>query len=321
VEFKEIGWNGFVIRVPEEMHLTRQGGDAKQGTFLIESEGKIIEFSWNPIPKRSKSLLSFVEKIVDRAKKEAEKKDLKFTVKERRRALVNNHDAIYLLIKSVIDERYYIWLCQESDRIVAVRFIFQNFDEKARSFVKHFLSTLECHREENNVWSLMKIRFETPKSLLLTEAKFGVGRAHIALAENKLSTFEERSKEVYVDYFSMANLLFKDTYQDPGKWFEKNFMKEFRRMLRKWRVKFETIGERNLEGHKAVIKQAKTKSGFYTRVSDLCSIACWYCQEMNRMYFVAVYSKVARPAILKRNLREEEHNELFDGILQSFRCH
>jgi hypothetical protein len=119
----------------------------------------------------------------------------------------------------------------------------------------------------------------------------------------------------------MANLLFKDTYQDPGKWFEKNFVKEFRKTLRKRRVRFATIGERDLSGHKAVIKRAKTTYGLYTRMTDLCSIACWYCQEMNRMYFVAVYSRVARPAFLKRVLKEEEHNELFDGILESFRCH
>jgi len=321
VKLKEIGWNGFLVKVPEEMHLTRQGGNAEKGTFLLESEGYVTELSWNPIPKKPKPLLSLVETFIDRTKKESKKKKRKVTLKEKRDTIVNTHEAVYLCLKSVIEERYYIWQCKESGRIISARFIIKPFDEKARLFIKQFLSTLRCHMKEKNVWSLMKMRFEAPKSFLLSEAKFEVGRAHIILAENKLSAFEERTKRIYVNYFSMANIVFKDTYEDPDKWFEKNHFKNFKKSLKKWRIHFETSGERKLEGHKAVIKQARTTSGVYTRSTDLCSIACWYCQEMNRMYFLAVYSKVARPIFLKRRLEEEEHNKLFDEILESFKCH
>ncbi len=321
MEFKEVGWNGFLIRVPEEMHLTRQGGNAKEGTFLMESEGYLIEFNWTPTSKKPKPLLAIVETVVDRARKEAENKKEKLTIEERRETFVNNHDAVYLRLKSSVEERYYIWQCPESERLIALRFIIRPFDEKARNFVKQFLSTLKCHMEEKNIWSLMKIRFEAPKSFLLSEAKFAVGRAHIVLTESRLSAFEERSKNIYVDYFSMANVMFKDTYKDPEKWFEKNYLKDFKKILKKWRINFETSGEKNLSNHKVIIKQAKKMSGLYTRSTDLCSVACWYCPEMNRMYALAVNSRVTRPAFFKRRLNEEEHNKLFNSVLESFQCH
>jgi len=321
VEFKEIGWNGFLIRVPTEMHITSQGGNAKEGTFLIESEGYMIEFSWTPPPKKPKPLLTIVETIVDRAKKEARKRKEKLTVEERKETFVNNHEAVYLHLKSSIEERYYTWQCPESERLISLRFIISPFDEKARNFVKQFLSTLKCHMDEKNIWSVMKIRFEAPKSFLLSEARFAVGRAHIALTEDKLSAFEERSKNIYVDYFSMANVMFKDTYKNPEKWFEKNYLKEFKKTLKKRRINFETSGAKRLNNHRIVIKQAKKMSGLYTRSTDLCSVALWYCPEMNRMYALALNSRVARPAFLKRRLSEEEHKALFNAVLESFRCH
>ena len=185
MKFKEIGWNGFLVRVPEEMHLTRQGGNANKGTFFIESEDSLIEFSWNPLPKKSESLLSIVEQITDRIRKDAGKKKIKFSIEEKKDAIVNNHDAIYLRLKYGVEERYYVWQCKESDRLIAVRFVFRANEEKARKIVRQLLSTIKCHVEKNNVWSFMKIRFEAPKTFLLSTTKIQVGRSYIQLVEDK----------------------------------------------------------------------------------------------------------------------------------------
>jgi len=321
VKLKEIGWNGFLIKVPEEMHLTRQGGNAKRGTFFIESEDSLIEFSWNPLPKESKSLLSIVEQITDRIKKDAGKKKIEFNIEEKKDTIVNNHDAIYLRLKYGIEERYYVWQCQESNRLIAIRFVFKEYDEKAKNIVKQLLSTIQCHTKEKNVWSLMKFRFEAPKTFLLSESRIEVGKSHIELIENEFYAFEERKRTIYVDYFPMANLRFKDTYEDPEKWFEKSYLKEFKRILKKRRIDFKTIGKKEMGGHEIIIKQAETTSGFSTRSTELCSAAFWYCPEMNRMYFIALNSKVTRLFFLKRKLKKKEHNDLFNEILESFQCH
>ena len=321
MKFKEIGWNGFLITVPEEMHLTRHGGDANQGTFSLESEGYMIELSWYPIPKKPKPLLSVVETIIERSKKNAEKKKQKFKVKGKRDTTVYGHNAVYLRLETMIDEHYYIWYCQETNRIVTSRFVCETFDEKSRNLIKQFLNTLKCHMEGKNVWSLMKIRFESPQSFLLREARIGVGRVHIELEEKKLSAFTERVRTIYIDYFSLANLMFKDTYEYPEKWFEKHYLKDLKKTLKKRRIKFETSGETEVRSHKAVIKQAIAKTGLTTRGVNIYTNATWYCSEMNRMYSVTTTSGITRPFFLKRELKKEEHEELFNDLLKSFQCH
>ena len=321
MKLKEIGWNGFLMTVPEEMYLIRQGGNANQGTFSLESEECLVEFNWKPISKKKEPLISVVESIIERAKKEADKKKQKLSIKSKKATMVNNHDAMYLRMKSIAEECYYIWYCQESNRLVIVRFILETLDDKSRKFIKRFLAALKCHAEERYVWALMKMRFEAPKTFLLSEMKMEVGRAHILLVESNLSVFEERRRTINLDYFSMANLRFKDTYKDPEKWFEKNYMKAFKKILRKRKVHFNASGKKELNGHKAVIKQVKTASGFYMRSAILCSTACWYCSETNRIYILTVNSRTTRPIFLKRRLEKKEHDALFDEVLASFQCH
>lgn len=321
MKFKEIGWNGFLMKVPEEMHITRQGGNSNKGTFSIESEDSLIEFSWNSISKKSEPLLSIVEQITDRIKKDAGKKKIQFSLEEKKDTVVNNHDAVYLRLKYGIEERYYVWKCQESNRLIAIRFVFREYGEKARKIVKQLLNSIQCHIEGKDVWSLMKLRFETPKTFLLSDARIEVGKSHIELVENKIAMFEERKRTIYVNYFPMANVRFKDTYKDPEKWFEKNHLKDFKKSLRKRKINFKTIGKKKVEGHEIIIKQARMASGLLTRSSDLCSAAFWYCPEMNRIYFLALNSKVTRPFLFKRRLKKKEHDDLFDEILKSFRCH
>jgi len=320
LRFEEIGWNGFLIRVPEEMHLTRQGGDANKGTFIIESEDSFIEFYWNPIPKRQMPLLSIVDQITDRIEREAKKKRLKFTT-ERSDTIINDHKAIYLLLNYGVEERYYVWQCPESNRVIAVRLIFKTYGEKERNIVKQLMGTIKCHMDGDNVWSLMKIRFEAPKSFLLRSAEFSVGRSHIELAESKISMLEDFGRMIYVCYFPLANVRFKDTYNDPEKWFDNVYLRDFRRILRKRRVNFEFKDKVEIMGHEAIIKQAEMTSGLFTRTSGLCSAAFWYCPETNRMYFVALNTHISKPVILKRRIERTEHERLFGRILESFHCH
>ena len=321
MKLKEIGWNGFLIKVPEEMYITRQGGNSNKGTFSIESEDSLIEFIWNPISKKSESLLSIVEQIIDRIKKDMRKKKIQFSLEEKKNTVVNNHDAVYLRLKHSIEERYYVWKCQESNRIIAVRFVFRKYGEKAIEIIKHLLNSIQCHTEGKDIWSLMKVRFETPKTFLLSNVGIEFSRSHIELVENKLAMFEEYKRTLYIEYFPIANIRFKDTYKDMEKWFEKNHLKDFKKILEKRKINFKTVGKKEQEGHEIIIKQARMRSGLFMRSSELCSAAFWYCSEMNRIYFLALNSKVTRPFFFKRRLEKKEHDDLFNEILKSFQCH
>ena len=323
MRFKEIGWNGFLLKVPEDMYLTRHGGDSREGTFFIESEDSLIEVSWIPISKKpTTSLLEVVDKITDRIQKEAGKKKLNFTIRERRDAVVNNHKAVYLLLDYGVRERYYVWRCPDSDRIVAVRFSFRKYDEWADEVIKNLIGTIKCHGEKH-VWSLMRMRFEAPKSFLLNTTKIKSAELNIALLEEKFSAFEERRRAIYVKYFPMANVRFKDTYRNLERWFEKNYLKEFRKKIlkRRRKISFKIKGEKKMGSHVALIEEARLSSMLIKRIKEICSVALWYCPETNRIYLLAFDTQVHRPLPFKIRLEAEEHEALFNEVLESFRCH
>ncbi|MCD6089092.1 hypothetical protein J7K07_05185 [Candidatus Bathyarchaeota archaeon] len=323
MKFKEIGWNGFLLRVPEDMYLARHGGDSRKGGFLIESEDSLIEVSWIPISKkRSASLLEVVDKITDRIQKEVGKKKLNFAIKERRDTIVNNHKAVYLLLDYGFRERYYVWRCPDSNRIVAVRFLFRKYDERTSEVIRNVIGTIKCHGKKH-VWSLMKMRFETPKTFLLNTTEIKAAELNIALSEEKFSMFEERRKAIYVKYFPMANIRFKDTYRNLERWFEKNYMNEFKKKILKIRGKmsFKIKDEKKLGDHTVLIEEARLSSKLIKRRKEICSVAFWYCPEMNRIYFLALDTQVHRPPPFKINLKADEHEALFNEVLDSFRCH
>jgi len=318
-KFKEIGWNGFILTVPEDVYLTRQGGNAKQGTLMLESEKYLIELKWEPIPK--KPLKAVADLLIEHSRKNIKKKTKRdLEVRERRNTTIQNHDAVYLYLKSTIEERYYVWLCKESNRIVIFRLACESFDEKTREMIKRFLNTLKCHDKGKNVWSLMKVRFEAPESFLLKDAEIKVGKARFILSDEKLSAFTIKTKMIIVEYFSLASLLFTDTYEDPEKWFEKNYLKDLKKTLKR-KIEFKTREKKDLEGHTVIIRQAKKTSGFYSRSTSLYSTAVWHCPEMDRMYAVTVASTVIKPFFLKRRLSKETHDKIFNEIIESFKCH
>jgi len=322
VNFKEIGWNGFLLKVPEEIYLTRQGGDAKRGSLSLESEGYMIEIKWEPIPKEPEPLETIVESLIKQVEKSVKKANQNLEVRERRKSRIRNHAAIYLHLKSALEERYYVWYCEESDRIIISRFVCKTFDEKSRNLMKQFLSTIKCHSDEKNIWALMKVRFESPQSFLLKEAEIKVGKMRIILEENKVLKFRMMTRRIIVEYFSAANLVFKDTYKDPEKWFEKNYLSDLKKILRKGRIKFETSRKKKLENHKVIIKRAeKSTYGFSSASKNLFSTAIWYCPEMNRMYSVTVASSIAGPLLIKKELSKKEHEKIFRELLDSFKCH
>ena len=325
LKFRKFGWNGLLFDVPEEMRFTRQGGNAKSGNFMLESEDCLVEAKWQPIPKRPKPISSIVGTIVEQMEKYEKKKkrDKRQTVKilGKETAHVYSHDALYIVVKAQVEERYYIWYCNESERIIILRFVFKTFDDKSRRMLKRMVDSMKCHGEGFNVWSLMNLRFETPVSFLLTESNIRVGRAQFLFTDNQLSMFTEKTSTILLEYFSMANLLFKDTYKDIDKWFEKNYRKDLSKQLKKRKIKFQLAKPRKLRRHKVVVKQAKMTSGVSWRTTTIYTNATWYCSGSNRIYSVTVASSIKRPILFKRILDEAGHAKMVDDFLSSIKCH
>jgi hypothetical protein len=326
LDFTEFAWNGFRFEAPEEARFTRYGGDTKKGSFILESEDYLIEAKWDPIPKRRASLsvvgTSLIEEMgVEYGKKRRRLSKRTITVLEKHDTHVFSHDALYMVAKVQVEERFYIWYCDESNRVVIVRFLFKTFDESSKKIVKQLLESLECHRKDFNVWSLLNVRFETPMDFLLTDSRIAVGGARFVLSGRKLTSFTEKTSTIVVEYYSMANVVFEDTYNDLDVWFRKNHEKDIYKQFKKRRIRFRSIEPRKLMKHDLIMKEATGKSGTSWRSTTHFTNASWYCSESNRIYSITLASSISKPLFLKRQINETEYTELMGNLLSSFKCH
>ncbi len=319
MKFKEFGWTGFALKVPEEMRFTRQGGDSRLGNFMLEAENYLIEAKWETFePKKAKPLSEIAEALVGQVKKQSKKQSI--TVLGKEDTYVSKHKALYMIMKSQAEERVYIWYCDESQRVIIFRFVFGTFDESARKITKYVLDTVQCHSEKS-IWSLLNLHFETPNSFLLTDTKITVGRAHFILMDRQLSSFGEKTERILIEYFSMANLIYEETYRDLDRWLEKNYLKDLGKRLKERRIKFKPAEPIAIKRHKIMVKQAAVKSGVSWRKTTNYTNATWYCPRTNRIYSVTVASSNKRPAFLKREIDKEAHSKLLGDLLVSFDCH
>lgn len=334
MNFRKFGWNGFLLELPEKMRFASQSGNANDGNFMLETESYFLEGKWEPIPKKPKSLSVVAASLVEQQQKQIEKQfkkrfrkkmkklatpKVKILVKEQ--STVFSHESLFVLAKSNIEERYYLWYCKESNRLIIFRFVFQTFEETSKKILKQIMENVECHRKTTYVWSLMDLLFEAPVEYLLTSAKITVGKAHIILEKNKLSMFAEKSSSILIGYFSMANLIYKDTYRNLDKWFERNHYKDLRKLLKKRRLKLEDSEPRKVRRHNAVVKRALSKSGVSWRSTSAYTNTTWYCSGSNRIYNTTIIHTLKRPLFFKRNVNEDGNKELSNRILSSIKCH
>ena len=322
MKFKKFGWNGFFFEVPENVRFTREGGNVNNGHVVLESENCMVEAKWESFdPKKAKPLSEVAEGLVESMKKQSKKRKQIVKVLRKEDAHVYKHKALYMVVKSPVEERVYLWYCGETQRIIIWRFVFHPFDEDSRKIVKRTLETLRCHGEEADIWSLLNFKFEIPSTFLLTETKITVGRAHFMLTDREESPFAKRTESMLIEYFSMANLLYEDSYREPGKWLEKNYLKDLRKRFKERKIKFQTAETKRFRRHKMEVRKATATSGLSWRKTSLYTNATWYCPRTNRVYSITASSSLKRPAPFKRVSDEEAHESLVEVFLSSFKCH
>jgi len=319
LKFIEFGWNGFNFEIPEDLRFTREGGDAKTGYMRFSSDRLLLELRWQSFKDKKPKKVKPIEEVADDLLKKIEKSvKRKIHVKRKSTTFINQHNSYFMSLKTNFDESIYLWCCEESGRIIICRFMLTSPDEDVRDTVERMVNSMKCHSEGSNVWSIMGFRFEAPNTFMLTDRKITLGRAHILLSEQKLTPFTESRREVLVEYFSMANVRFKD-YKNPKRWFEKNYMKELKRRYRG--IKFQESKPRRFRGHIAYLRRGVAVTGLTTRRSSLYTNLTWYCSNLNRIYTLTLSSHISRPVFLKRTLDEDAFENFVKEVTSSVRCH
>jgi hypothetical protein len=317
LKFKKFGWNGFFFQIPEEMRFQSEGGNAKKGYIRLESKSFLFEIKWEDFKsKKTVSLSEMAEAFMNQINK-TKKQRLNILKKENTK--VFSHDVVYMRLKSPRSDIIYMWFCDESKRVILIHLAFEKFDNLSKRKIEQILSTIRCHTKKLNKWSIFGINFTIPSSLLLTERKMSVGRARFFFKDQKVGAFSVKNFEILVEYFSMANLVFPDTYKDPDKWLKEKYSKDLKKKYRKFRIK---IGEeKRINRHRGKINNGQSVSGLTSRKTSLYTNVTWYCSISNRMYSITFSTQLTKITLLKRVIDEKAHETLIKETLASFKCH
>jgi len=322
LEFKEFGWNNIFLEIPEEMRFSRQGGNSKDGFFLLEAEDYFVEVRWETFDsKKIKSLPEILDALIEQIRKKIKKGTTDIKVVNKEDTFVCKHKALYAIILSKTEERFCLWYCDETSRVITLRFVFKELNENSKIIVRRMLETFNCHGEKSKIWSLMDLSFALPHSLLLTETQISVGRAHFIFTEQKSLFFAEKITKVLIEYFSMANLVFKDTYKDIEKWFKEKYQKDLIKRLREGKVEFETLESRKFRRHSIYVKNALKTSGLTWRKTSFFYNFTWYCSNANRIYSLTIISSIKRPLLFKREIDKDGLEKMLQDFLSTFKCH
>ncbi len=319
MKFTEFGWNGFHLEIPEDLRFTREGGNAKDGYMRFNSDRLLLEVRWQSFKDRKPEKVKPIEEVADELLKKIEKSaKRKIHVKRKSATFINQHNGYFMSLKTNLDEFVYLWYCEESGRTIICRFMFASLDEDLRNAVERIMNSLRCHSEGSNVWSIMGFRFEAPNTFMLTDRKITLGGSRILLSEQKLTPFTELKREALIEYFSMANIRFKD-YKNPKRWFEKNYMKDLKKRYKG--IKFQESRYRRFRGHIAYLRRGEAVTGLTTRRRSFYTNLTWYCSNLNRIYTLTLSSHISGPFFLKRRLDEDAFENFVKEATSSFRCH
>ena len=318
MRFIEFGWNALLLEIPDNMMFVSEGGNAQSSGYIrLESEEALLEFNWETTkPDKIKPLIDVVEsriKSIEKIRKS------KIPIKRRVSTIISGHSALYLSLKTDVNESVYAWYCDKSNRTFICHVVFNPKVSSPYRIRKRIIDSIRCHSEEFNVWSALAFRFEAPNTFILTDRKLTVRESYLLLVDREVKPFTERRREILFEYFPMANILFEDSYRDPDRWMRESHLKSLRKRYKG--LKFESSEPRRVRGHKGVIKHGKGSRGLTTRIKSLYTNLTWYCSNLNRIYSVTVSSHLVKPFFLKREENIEEFRRIADKVFSSIKCH
>jgi len=318
LKYKTFGWNGFMFDVPSDMYLSVEGGTARSGYMRLEAERYFLDVKWEgQRPDKVKPVEEVILSLIKQLEKDGQGK---LTVQGKRPTRVFEHDALLYNIKSGLEERMYVWYCEESLRVVIFRFAFMSLDNAARAIIRRGLTSLKCHGEEINYWTVLESSFKAPPSFLLSERKMMVGRTYLLLSEEEIKPFPpaERRREILFEYFTMANVRYEENYKDLDKWMEKSYQKGLKK---RYGLKFQSSDTKKLNNHEVITRKGKGGKGLLTRRSSVYTNASWYCDDLNTIYSVTLSEHVTKPLPMKRQIDQEAFESFAEEVISSIRCH
>ncbi len=319
LKFKPIGWQGIKLRVPEDWNFVVESGDKEAGYMGLNSSYSRFELKWEKMKKKK---TFSIDTIIDNLIKKMKKSNKTLELLSRRNMKVFGHNAIFFKFKTIEKGYGITWYCDDKEKVFVGLFSFKSSEsEKAKAAFDGLVDSVKCHgRGKQDQWAVFGFSLKVPSELKLTERKFLVGLGTLSFYNEKMRPFRTEKYDLVFQYWSPATLKFKDTYDDPKKWFEEVYEKTLKERF-KGKLKKKRFQSFRIMDHAAKTLTSTVKRGFMSQVIMKNKTCIWYCPETNRIYAVTLSKALSKMRFLPTKKYETEPKEMFNKILASISCH
>jgi len=313
-DFKRFGWQGFIFKIPRNCRFIAESGSINSGFMRFDAGKLYFEIKWEPLTGKVETPLKIAENFVQKLKKKMKLKALKY---KKGLLHVNGHNAVFIYFTTDLANKFIIWSCKESKRVIIIQFTFP-IQEKLEKIISPILKSLKCHGFKVNCWSILGFTLKTPKSFQLKRRRILVGRTTLTFLEEKKTLLRQQETEIIFECFSLANIRFKETYANPRKWIETYYINELKGSFR--RIKFEEFSSHSFRDHRMAICIGKACSGITLRRNTFFITGAWYCSKSSRM-FVLTLSSTVKKLPFTRGINVESLKRIFRKVLSTVICH
>jgi len=319
LKLKLIGWQGIKLRVPEDWSFVVEAGEKEAGYTGFNSSYSKFEFKWEKMKKKK---VFSIDAIIDNLIKKMKKSNELFEVLSRRDAKVFGHNAIYFQFKTAVKGYGIAWYCDDEEKVFVGLFNFKPSEhKKAKAVFDALVDSVRCHgRGKRDQWAVFGFSLKVPADFGLKERKFLVGFVALSFYAEKRHPFCTEKYDLVFQYWSPATLKFRDSYDDPEKWFEEVYEKTLKKRF-KGKLKKERFRGFRIMGHAAKTLTSTVKRGFTSQVIMKNKTCIWYCPKTNRIYAVTLSKALSKLRFLPTKKYEAEPEEMFNKILASISCH
>lgn len=287
---RRIGWQGFVLPVPDDWDLTGYSGTDREGYLRADDSDALgIEVKWATESARSKTppdLDARRAAFLSSLRKAARKKKIAFEERETEAPRgVERSDRRALGFQWGGDRKAYgaLWHCATCRRVVIAQVLGEPSGRKGLAGVAEaVLEQMTCHGADPawNLWSLYDLDVEVPSEYALASAQ--LMNVYLRLS------FARGTSRLSVEQWGAANVARADQYLDL--WLAANSRAEI------GKARF-GVEEAQVRGHRAVrmagglavgtpMVEAVREAASIRMPATRFSAMAWECPESNKIFAV-----------------------------------
>ncbi len=292
-DWRQFGWQGLLLEVPESWSLSAVHGDKSSG-YLRMDDGELVrlEVRWEG-EKGKPNLEGVVKKYLNGLEKAAKKAKAKFWSKrDMRVGKLGEREHEYFQWREALQGFGLIVRCEECKKVCFAR-VMGRRGEAMEQVARRVFSSLEDHQEgEEEVWKFYDFEFRVPKDFKMARSSLRAGLFQIS--------FSRGTEELEFARLGIADYVLKG--KKPSAWYLSFAAKQ----LRGFSMDEAKEGP-EMRGHKTELIEGWTKilrkvaSVFTKKEKVQCLV--WKCEAADKLLAVRAVTPAGGEEICEKAAR------------------